>query len=194
MTSGFLPFWEWLLILSAIIVVSSLEYAHRQTKAAKAENTKGAIIQITKIGGTFVAQSNNDPALFWEWDKLFMIDKTAKTLKLRFLPDTDTKNRRNDACLLVLLGYKVIFDIYVRSSKLNEEIKRAYRECQNRPNAALSVLMGLATVFDDTDYGRALTESGEAERNRLSDGGFLELTMDGDRRARALAWEAIRRA
>lgn len=134
-----------------------------------------------------------DVAKSWDWDTIFLIDRINGTLKLRVLPDTD--QRAKDAGILLLFGYKIILGKnYVKSSILNNEIKRALAECPNRLLTAFDIYAGPLASINVTDYGSVLKDSGYAERNRLLEGGFLELTMIGERHARMLAYEAIRRA
>jgi hypothetical protein len=128
-----------------------------------------------------------------EWGKL-LIDDKGKTLRLRFLPDTKTQSQ--DASILVLFGYKAIFGFdEVNSSVLNWEVKRALRECPNRPNPMHYWLTGdVYRQLADIDYGTSLKDKGYAERIRLSEGGFLRLTKEGERIGLSLAHDAIRRA
>lgn len=133
-----------------------------------------------------------------DWGKLYELHKYSDggtVVRLRFLPDT--RDQQDDTILLVVLGYKVMLGHdRVFAPGANYETQRALHDA---PNSRISSLVKAASLVQRIaqpipDYGDGHVDAGLLRRVGLAQGGYYELTPDGEERARMLALDLIRRA
>ena len=124
------------------------------------------------------------------WDALYEVNNGK--IRLRFVPDTDKS--QTDTLLLVLYGYKLLLSAdRVRIAAAHNEVRRALLEAPNRRTGPLAALDSIHLAAP-IDFGRAAIDDGYLERVSLSEGGLYRLTADGERYARRLALDLVRRA
>ena len=114
---------------------------------------------------------------------------------MRFLPDTE--DQQDDAVLLIVLGYKTMEGRDRASARLvNMETQRALHEAPNSRVSPYSKTTPLAQRIAQPipDYGNRHVDSGLLRHVELAQGGYYELTQDGEERARTLALNLIHRA
>jgi hypothetical protein len=212
MSSGFLPFWVWLLVLAAIFIVASLEYAVRRSAMALHAETPDQTSEVSeikmasaakKVAGVpspaIKATALEAKAIITEtyrenWERsdlrlgvLYRFD--GNRLFLKYSPDT--KNAKADALLLILFGHKKILNMnevpYSTANTALMSIPASNNELESFIIATLASQRNAVTVARD-DLGNELVE-----RVALSMGGKLRLTATGYRRAYDLAEDLIRR-
>lgn len=131
------------------------------------------------------------------WERLFSIEvdpeKNTRSLRLNFLPDT--KKYKADTLLLVVYGYKVLLDLpKVSVRHAHWLVSYTVNSAPNKPTGGMAWLLGpLSSMHETDDYADEYLRS-YLERIDLSQGGRYRLTEDGERQARALAYDLIRRA
>jgi hypothetical protein len=131
------------------------------------------------------------------WDRLFAIGDDGQSVWLKFLPDT--KHYRADTLVLVVYGQKVLRDVHrIKVEAAHSAVEKTVSNAPNQPrtsNTLWAAMIGMqqlgASVNRDwVDECVPL----HLERVGLSQGGFYQLTQDGERHAANLAYDLIRRA
>jgi hypothetical protein len=129
-----------------------------------------------------------------DWSKLYELADDGQRVRLRFLPDTE--QQEDDALLVLVFGHKALKgEDRLRVGAAYGEVGRAMVEAPNSPiPQALRFLYTLNRLKQQTALGQRHVDAGLLRVIGLSGGGALQLTDEGEVRAKQLAADLIRRA
>lgn len=128
-----------------------------------------------------------------DWGELYELSDEGKHVRLGFLPDT--QEQQDDTLLLVVLGYKVMKgQDRVSVFAAHHETQRAIYDAPNSPiSPILKPTLLVKRYTEIPDFGRGPVDNGLLARVGMAQGGFYELTAEGETRARMLAHDMIAR-
>ncbi|MBL6080692.1 hypothetical protein JMJ56_21990 [Belnapia sp. T18] len=129
-----------------------------------------------------------------DWAKLYETADEGKRVQLRFLPDTQT--RHADALLLVVLGYKVMLGRgRAFSGAVDFEVHRALHHTPNSNILPIFRQMSfIRNIIEPPATAQQHIDAGFLQRTGLAEGGYYQLTPEGEWQARMIAGDLIRRA
>lgn len=129
-----------------------------------------------------------------DWRKLYEIAADTGAVRLRFLPDTE--HQECDALLLAVFGHKALKnEDRVCFGAAYAEVSRAMVEAPNSSiPPALSFMYTLNRLKRRTAMGQRHVDAGLLRIVGLADGGALQLTAEGEVRAKQMADDLIGRA
>lgn len=210
-TSGWLPFWGWLLILAAIVVTASLEYAFRMASDARSPVDKSSHAMATspqaleeapapiaskehRAAPMVVHKVNcGEAALNLEILYKIIVTGTGRRVSLKY--SSDSKTRMKDNLLLILYGYKQLINMdEVPYKSANESL--AASAYDRASSATWTSAITMMNILNPPDAAALANDSlqGYVERVKLSEGGMLRLTDAGCRFAYRIACDLITRA
>jgi hypothetical protein len=131
------------------------------------------------------------------WERLFAVGDDGRSIWLHFMPDT--KQDRADALLLIVYGQKVLCGVSrIRIPSAHAAVDKTVSNAPNRFRTSNTIMASLAALsqLQQTVNRDWVDECVPIylERVGLSQGGFYQLTEEGERRAATLAYDLIRRA
>jgi hypothetical protein len=126
-------------------------------------------------------------------ERLFDQDETG-FIQLRFMPDT--KNKNQDALLLVVYGYKVVGG---HDEVKVSTVERSLRRSGGLLKTPTSLVEEMATIvlrplLDFEEIVRSCVSDGTITKSKLAQGGYLAITEEGMLAAGRLADDLIKRA
>lgn len=127
------------------------------------------------------------------WEKFFRVSVDKREVTLRFFPDTGSE-KRNDAILLIVFGYKRI----LKANRVHQNYVHTalYDMLRNAPGTPLSPFERLMHVIPNNEYdhGKKLIDDRLLGRDGLAKGGYYFITDEGEDRAHQIAVDSIERA